>query len=314
MTLNHHLVHFDLMTLVCGIIYLLMIPSIFIFLPIYMYANLNDVSWGTRSGSQSKNTTDGFFSSLKNLRFSGLCDVWNYILHGPKPQEEIDSGSENQACDETDTSDSDLTDGSDANMTLELSEDQDTKYSQYAVFGGVTVRNLRSLKRKQRRRMQSAPTEEVTETLKSPSNFRRRKSMLSNFLSNQECSESEQLIMNYNLRKLKELTKPVKRGTVPIAGLQSNDNGMIYSWIPKLSLGLYSNLAITPYKLEHREMDTNDSDLYSWITDDTSAISKVVLHNFEVKFLPFSRNQKFISCRQSNMIFGIKFSIRNLAT
>ena len=78
--------HFDLMTLFCGIIYLLMIPSIFIFLPIYMYANLNDVSWGTRSGSQSKNTSDGFFSSLKNLRFSGLCDVWNYILYGPQVQ------------------------------------------------------------------------------------------------------------------------------------------------------------------------------------------------------------------------------------
>ena len=222
---------------------------------------------------------------MKNLRFSGLCDVWNYILHGPQPQEEIDSGYQNQACDETDTSDSDLTDSSDANMTLELSEDQDTKYSQYAVFGGVTVGNLRSekrlflnvLKRKERRRRQSVPSEVLTETLQSPSNFRRRKSMLSNFLSIQESSESEQLRMNYNLRKLKELTKPVKEDTIPIAGLQSHDNAMIYSWIPKLSLGLYSNLAITPYKLEHREMDTNDSDLYSWITDDTSALSEVVL-------------------------------------
>ena len=293
MTLNNHSVHFDLMALVCGIIYLLMIPSIFIFLPIYMYANLNDVSWGTRSSSQSKNTTDGFFSSLKNLRFSGLCDVWNYILHGP--EEKIDSGSENPACDETDTSDSDLTDSSDANMTqCKLSEDQDTKYSQYAVFGGVTVGNLRSekrlflnvLKRKERRRRQSVPSEVLTETLQSPSNFKRRKSMLSNYLSNQECSESEQLIMNYGLRKLKKLTKPIKKVTVPIAGLQSNDNGMIYSWIPKLSLGLYSNLAITPYDLEHREIDNNDSDLYSWITDDTSAISEVVFYNFVVKFLP----------------------------
>ena len=287
MTLNRHSVHFDLMTLVCGIIYLLMIPSIFIFLPIYMYANLNDVSWGTRSGSQSKNTTDGFFSSLKNLRFSGLCDVWNYILYGPQMQEEIDSGSENPACDETDTSDSDLTDSSDANMThCKLSEDQDTIYSQYAVFGGVTVGNLRRLKRKQRRRMQSAPTEVVTETFPSPSNFRRRKSMLSNFSSNQEYSESEQLIMKYNLRKLRMLTKPVEEDTDPIAGLQSNGNGMIYSWIPKLSLGFYSNLAITPYDLEHREIDKNDSDLYSWITDDTSAISEVDLHYFMVQISP----------------------------
>ena len=81
---NRHWAHFDLITLICGLIYFLLIPSIFIFLPIYMYANLNDVSWGTRSGNESKNTSDGFFSSLKNLRFSGLCDVWNYILYGPQ--------------------------------------------------------------------------------------------------------------------------------------------------------------------------------------------------------------------------------------
>ena len=44
------ILHFDPITLLCGVIYWLLIPSGFIFLQIYSIANLNDVSWGTRSG------------------------------------------------------------------------------------------------------------------------------------------------------------------------------------------------------------------------------------------------------------------------
>ena len=43
------LLHWDFGTLVCGIVYWIGIPSCFIFLQIYMIANINDVSWGTRS-------------------------------------------------------------------------------------------------------------------------------------------------------------------------------------------------------------------------------------------------------------------------
>ena len=43
------LLHWDFKTLVCGIVYWIGIPSCFIFLQIYMIANINDVSWGTRS-------------------------------------------------------------------------------------------------------------------------------------------------------------------------------------------------------------------------------------------------------------------------
>ena len=46
------ILHFDVMTLFCGIIYFLFIPSCFIFLQIYSIANLNDVSWGTRQGKK----------------------------------------------------------------------------------------------------------------------------------------------------------------------------------------------------------------------------------------------------------------------
>ena len=42
------LLHWDFGTLVCGIVYWIGIPSCFIFLQIYMIANINDVSWGTR--------------------------------------------------------------------------------------------------------------------------------------------------------------------------------------------------------------------------------------------------------------------------
>ena len=44
--------HFDLVSLACGIIYWLLIPSFFIFLQIFMLANLNETSWGTRAGAK----------------------------------------------------------------------------------------------------------------------------------------------------------------------------------------------------------------------------------------------------------------------
>ena len=42
------LCHGEIVTLMCGIVYWLCIPSCFIFLQIYSLANMNDVSWGTR--------------------------------------------------------------------------------------------------------------------------------------------------------------------------------------------------------------------------------------------------------------------------
>ena len=50
----------------------------------------------------------------------------------------------------------------------------------------------------------------------------------------------------------------------------------------KTIFSLYSNLAISPYDIEHREMNRDGSDLYSWITDDSSAISE----EFRVYLLP----------------------------
>ena len=46
------LVHGDIVTLMCGIVYWLCIPSCFIFLQIYSMANMNDVSWGTRQAKK----------------------------------------------------------------------------------------------------------------------------------------------------------------------------------------------------------------------------------------------------------------------
>ena len=56
------LLHWDFATLACGIVYWIGIPSCFIFLQIYMIANINDVSWGTRGsgGPGAKRDKDGF--------------------------------------------------------------------------------------------------------------------------------------------------------------------------------------------------------------------------------------------------------------
>ena len=123
------------------------------------------------------------------------------------------------------------------------------------MFGGVTVGTLRRLKRKQRRRMQSAPT--ITEgPLPSPlTEFRRRQSRISNFSfrSNENEAdrsadplEPQQLMIKYNLRKLKILTKPVEMQAEPIPGLkqETESNGMIYSWIPKESLSKVFKLTL----------------------------------------------------------------------
>lgn len=60
------LINFDIATLPCGIIYFLFIPSCFIFLQIYSVANLNDVSWGTRQGTNNAKKTDdrSFFQKI----------------------------------------------------------------------------------------------------------------------------------------------------------------------------------------------------------------------------------------------------------
>ena len=65
------LLHWDFGTLICGLIYWIGIPSCFIFLQIYMIANINDVSWGTRGsnvagGSENKAgfITMTFYNSL----------------------------------------------------------------------------------------------------------------------------------------------------------------------------------------------------------------------------------------------------------
>ena len=57
--------HLDIMTLFCGVLYFLFIPSCFIFLQIYSIANLNDVSLGTRQGKK-ETTADNriFFKKL----------------------------------------------------------------------------------------------------------------------------------------------------------------------------------------------------------------------------------------------------------
>ncbi len=60
------LLHFDIRSLFCGVVYFLFIPSCFIFLQIYSIANLNDFSWGTRQAPSKTAANDNrsFFQKI----------------------------------------------------------------------------------------------------------------------------------------------------------------------------------------------------------------------------------------------------------
>ena len=65
------IMHGDIVSLMCGIVYWATIPSCFILLQLYSIANLNDCSWGTRqSGGGAKNETP-VDEAIKQVK--GLC-------------------------------------------------------------------------------------------------------------------------------------------------------------------------------------------------------------------------------------------------
>jgi len=81
--------HWDWPTLFCGIIYWVAIPSNFMFLQIYMLTNINDVSWGTRSGGggeKKKKLTikERIESYYKGKPYPGIGTVLSYIWRGEK--------------------------------------------------------------------------------------------------------------------------------------------------------------------------------------------------------------------------------------
>jgi cellulose synthase/poly-beta-1,6-N-acetylglucosamine synthase-like glycosyltransferase len=79
--------HWDFKTLLCGIIYWVAIPSNFMFLQIFMLANINDVSWGTRSGvvvEKKKKLTlkQKIESYYKGKPYPGISSFFRYIWYG----------------------------------------------------------------------------------------------------------------------------------------------------------------------------------------------------------------------------------------
>jgi hypothetical protein len=80
------LLHWDFKTAICGIIYWVGIPLNFIFLQIYMIANINDVSWGTRSAStgpkKEKMTFKDKLRALGKKRWPGMKFFWDYFVKG----------------------------------------------------------------------------------------------------------------------------------------------------------------------------------------------------------------------------------------
>ena len=70
------LLHWDWGTLLCGIIYWVAIPSNFMFLQIYMLTNINDVSWGTRSGVAEVKKKKLTIKERLESYYKGLINDW----------------------------------------------------------------------------------------------------------------------------------------------------------------------------------------------------------------------------------------------
>jgi hypothetical protein len=78
------MLHADFGALACGLVYWLLVPSCFIFLQIYMITNINDVTWGTRTGVVvKKSQKDSVFTYIKEMEIVGLQEIFRTIWYGP---------------------------------------------------------------------------------------------------------------------------------------------------------------------------------------------------------------------------------------
>jgi len=67
--------HGEISNLLCGVVYFMCIPSCFIFLQLYMVANLHDISWGTRQNvatDQKEQKDRGLFGGIIHS-LCGMC-------------------------------------------------------------------------------------------------------------------------------------------------------------------------------------------------------------------------------------------------
>ena len=82
--------HGDIISLMCGIVYLAAIPSSFILLQIYSIANLNDCSWGTRQagdgGAKTKTPLDKVMDTVKGC----MCKDNEESVSDPVVKDETD--------------------------------------------------------------------------------------------------------------------------------------------------------------------------------------------------------------------------------
>lgn len=173
--------HWDFGTLICGLIYWVAIPSNFMFLQIYMLTNINDVSWGTRSGvaevkKEKITIRQRIESYYKGKPYPGIGTILRYIWNGPPKDADAEQELKTQqlerkessletyesvldkkgSTDESDSEDEEFdrqftfvadydkfgisTDDEDRLKDLHT---DDLKHSPFAVFGGVTIDQLR---------------------------------------------------------------------------------------------------------------------------------------------------------------------------
>lgn len=247
------ILHFDIGSLACGIIYWLLIPSFFIFLQIFMLANLNETSWGTRAGAKPaqvkkkslvdrvKDIFDGGDKTItcRDAMKAFCCQEAvpvnePSVIEAAHPNSEFVSEFEEEIKAEMDRqSSSDLLESDSESGFIEFDEKShalrlrsshtDTEqYSQFAIYGGFSIRQIRT-----KRKHQNAFVEK--------SRSRARRASLGPSLT---CKIPSSQRNNY--KRITQLASLAHVDTVnqiyPIFMKALNPNGikpLVYSWLPR---------------------------------------------------------------------------------
>ena len=152
------ILHLDIVSLACGTVYWMLIPSFFIFLYIFMLANLNVTSWGTREGGakakvQPNKDTMGmvkeWIDSIKNLwtrtEPTGPTAAAVPVSSPENPDskgEEMEESQELTPVVET-TPEMDEPELDEVEyLDSDFSKDE---FNQFTIFGGDTIRDLQIL-------------------------------------------------------------------------------------------------------------------------------------------------------------------------
>jgi len=235
------ILHFDLLSLACGAVYWMLIPSFFIFLQIYMLANLNETTWGTREGAK-KDAKKGAKKDIKKTPLDILTEGYSYIkntLKGDKTKEKFQELI--QEIPQTEVTTALLVPME--QPELDADKFSNSKFTQFTIFGGDKIQELK-----------------YDETTRSGVSFHGIKE-----------------VDQKHLRPITDILAKMARPADNILGGQKwfDNEEIIYNWLPDSTVSSHPE-KVTEKNLYDREWAnycSNKKFYLSWIFDDQSKLS-----------------------------------------